>query len=71
MQILNSTTSIISDLCKLCTWNNQCGGKEPCSHFEPQDIESWTTKEYLTSLHKRQQLSIGMSIEQGNYTEQE
>lgn len=68
MQISNPS---ISDLCRLCTWKHQCGSEEPCSHFEPEDLNTWMLKEYINNLYKRQQLSIGMSIEQGNYAEQE
>ena len=65
------SASNISELCLQCIWKNQCGGPEPCSYFDPQDYQGWLRREYIKNLHNRQQLSIGMSIEQGNYTEQE
>ena len=65
------SASNISELCFQCIWKNQCGGPEPCSYFDPQDYQGWLRREYINNLHNRQQLSIGMSIEQGNYTEQE
>ena len=53
-------------MCMRCMWSDQCGKTEPCSHFEPIDLESHLEKQYVDELILREYKADLTAIEQDN-----
>lgn len=53
-------------LCKRCVWNTHCGGKYPCSHYDPINPEDQILQEYVDELRMCKQLADITAIEQDN-----
>ena len=58
--------NVMSKLCTQCVWKDQCGSPEPCSHFDPADLDNYIEIQYSKDLQLRRSRADLTAAEQDN-----
>ena len=57
-------------LCKRCVWKAQCGGDDPCPHYDPINPEDHLLQEYIDELRMCRRFAYQTAIEQDNFEQE-